>query len=253
MFIDSHCHLQFFEPFALKVEDLMAAAKQNQIEQILCVATHLNQYQELRTLSQQYQELSISIGLHPNEKITQEPALQDFLALLTDPKIVAIGETGLDYYHLTETPAVQQQRFRTQIRVAIASKKPLIVHTREAKDDTLRILAEEHANTVGGVIHCFTGDLAFAKQAIALNFCLSFSGIITFPKAQDLQAIAKWLPLEQLLIETDAPYLAPEPFRGKTNKPAYLRYIAEYLAKLRNLEIEEFAKIIRQNYYRVFG
>lgn len=255
MFIDSHCHLHFpeFDALGENGHILMTETKKQQVEHILCVATHINQYKQLQFLSHKYQEISISIGLHPNESIDTEPEEQDFLNVLEDPHIVAIGETGLDYFRLKEDPAIQHKRFRTQIRAAIACKKPLIIHTRDAKDDTLQILKEEHASEVGGVLHCFTGDQAFAKQALDLNFCISFSGIVTFDKAQDIQAVAKWLPLDRILIETDAPYLAPVPFRGKVNQPIYIRYIAEYIAKLRNIDIAEFANVTTQNYYRVFG
>lgn len=255
MFIDSHCHLQFFDFATLGIDEgiLIAEAKKQQVEHLLCVATHLNQHRQLQALCHKYQEISMSIGLHPNENIELEPTVADFLQLLDDPRIVAIGETGLDYYRLTADPIVQQDRFRTQIRAALASNKPLIIHTRDAQDDTMQILKEENASKVGGVVHCFTGDQAFAQQAITLNFHLSFSGIVTFAKAQDIQAVAKWVPLDRILIETDAPYLAPVPFRGKTNQPAYVRYVAEYIAKLRKLDLEEFANITKQNYYNVFG
>lgn len=255
MFIDSHCHLHFFDftSHGIDETELMNEAAQCQVEHILCVGTHLDQYEQLQTISNKYSNVSISIGLHPTETIEFEPMAQDYLSLLQNPKVVAIGETGLDYYRLQGDITVQQARFRTQIQVALASNKPLIIHTRDAKEDTIRILQEENASKVGGVFHCFTGDIEFAKQALAMNFYISLSGIVTFDKANDIKAVAKWIPLDKLLIETDAPYLTPVPFRGKINKPAYVKYIAEYIINLRNIDIEEFALQLRQNYYRVFG
>lgn len=255
MFIDSHCHLHFVNFTALGIDEamLIQEALENQVEHILCVATHPEQYTRLQILASKYPNVSISIGLHPTEDTIIEPTKRDYLKFLRDPKVVAIGETGLDYYQLQGDPKLQQERFRTQIQVAIASNKPLIIHTRDAKDDTLRILQEEQASKVGGVFHCFTGDIEFAKQVLNINFCISLSGIVTFNKAHDLKAVAKWLPLDRLLIETDSPYLAPVPFRGKINKPMYVRYIAEYVANLRDIDIVEFSLQLKQNYYRIFG
>jgi TatD DNase family protein len=258
VFIDSHCHLQSFDFSTLGMDEaaLMLEAKQHNVEYFLCAGIHLNEYKQLQTIANKYVNVSISIGLHPTETIEIEPKVQDYLPLLQDPKVVAVGETGLDYYRLQEDfnrqQRIQQQRFRIQIQAALASNKPLIVHTRDAKEDTLCILKEEQADKVGGVFHCFTGDIPFAKQALDLNFSISLSGMVTFNKADDIKAVAKWVPLDKLLIETDAPFLAPVPFRGKINKPAYVKYIAEYIAKLRGMPIEELADKIQENYFRIF-
>lgn len=254
MFIDSHCHLQLFDVATskLNVAELMVEAKQAKIKHILCVATHLNQYPKLQQLNNEYPHLNLAIGLHPTEQIAEEPTVTDYLAYLQNPKVIAVGETGLDYYRLAGDPLLQQQRFRTQIQAAICSNKPLIIHSREAKQDTLAILQEERADKVGGIFHCFTEDLAFAKQVLAMNFVISISGIVTFAKAETIKTVAKLIPLEQLLVETDAPWLAPVPFRGKVNKPSYVKYIVEYIAKLRNIEVTKLCLAIEQNYYRIF-
>ena len=254
MFIDSHCHLQFFNFDTLGIEesDLILEAKEHKVEHMLCAGTHLDQYQKLQELCSKYNNVDISIGIHPTEEIDIEPSVEDYSVYMSDPKVVAIGETGLDYYRLQGDTDIQKTRFRTQIKSALAYNKPLIIHSRDAKEDTLSILKEEKAEQVGGVLHCFTGDLDFAKKALDLNFAISISGIVTFNKAQNIKEIASWLPLNQILIETDAPYLSPVPYRGKINRPSYIKYIAEYIATLRNISVEELAFHIKQNYFRIF-
>ena len=255
MFIDSHCHLHFFDFQTLGIDEagLMQVIAAAEVEHMLCVATCPSQYPALQHWANTYQNIDISIGLHPNEAIAVEPEEQDYLKFMQDPKIVAIGETGLDYYRLQGEASVQQTRFRRQIRAAIAANKPLIIHTRDAAADTIRILTEEQAYKVGGVFHCFTGDIALAKQALDLNFVVSISGIVTFAKAYTVQEVATWLPMDKILIETDAPYLAPQPFRGKPNHPGYIQHTAMQIAKLKGIELQELAAFTTANYQRVFG
>ncbi len=199
-----------------------------------------------------YPKVSASVGLHPNEPIDKEPTAEDLLLLADHPKIVAIGETGLDYYRSEEKQPWQLQRFRNHIQAAIQCKKPIIIHTRAARKDTLRILREENANQVGGVFHCFTEDWETAKAGLDLGFYISFSGIVTFKNAAELQAVAKKIPIDRLLIETDAPFLAPVPHRGKMNHPALVRHVAEFIAGLRGETLETIAEKTTENYLSLF-
>lgn len=255
MFADSHCHLQLmdYKKLGLNMDQTVQNALDNQVNYLLCVATHLDQTAELQTIADKYAPVNVSIGLHPNEAIAHEPTLEDYLAAQAHPKVIAIGETGLDYYRTDEDPKLQQNRFRVQIRAAKQSGKPLIVHTRKAKQDTLDILRDENAETVGGVLHCFTEDLDMAQQALELNFYISFSGIVSFNNAKDIQNVALNLPLDRILIETDSPYLAPEPVRGHLNQPANVRFVAEYLAKLKGLDVQTVAEQTTKNYKKLFG
>lgn len=254
MYVDTHCHLQLMDYIKLgtDMDTVVQQATENQVFNMLCVATHMDQVAELYRIAEKYVNVKISIGLHPNEDITHEPTVENYLAAAQHPDVIAIGETGLDYYRTTEDFGVQQQRFRNQIQAAKQCQKPLIVHTRQAKEDTLKILREENAAEVGGVLHCFTEDLDMALRAIDLNFYISFSGIVTFKNAKQLQEVALNIPLERILIETDSPYLAPEPFRGQHNLPANVRYVAEFIANLRNLDLEQVAKQTTENYLRLF-
>jgi TatD DNase family protein len=217
------------------------------------VAVDLANLEVVLAIARQYAEVVASVGVHPNEAMDQEVAADTLVAYAKDPKVVAIGETGLDYYRTAQGQPWQQNRFRTHILAARQLKKPLIVHTRDARADTIRILKEERADEVGGVLHCFTEDWAMAKQALDLNFYISFSGIITFKKTIELQEVAKALPLDRILIETDAPYLAPEPFRGKPNEPAYVHYVARRLSELRQEPLESIARQTTENFFRLFG
>lgn len=259
MFVDTHCHLQLIDyaKLAIDMDFVVRQAIENQVLSMLCVATHVDQFAELCHISEKYINVKISIGLHPNEDIIHEPNLADYLAMAQHANVVAIGETGLDYYRLAEEnmavgKKLQQERFRTQIQVAKQCKKPIIVHTRNAKEDTLQLLREEQIEEVGGVLHCFTEDLDMAMRAIDLNLYISFSGIVTFKNSKPLQEIARAIPLERILIETDAPYLAPEPVRGHTNVPANVRYVAEFIANLKGLDLVTVAQQTTQNYLRLF-
>lgn len=255
MLIDSHCHLHLIDCKELncQLKDIIALAKTHAVSHMLCVGTTLEEIPLMQDIVNTYQEVSMSIGLHPNETIDKEPTVEELFKWANLPKVVAIGETGLDYYRSTGNLKWQQTRFRTHIEAALSAKKPLIIHTRLAAGDTIAILKEEKAERVAGVIHCFTEDWEMAKKAMDLNFLISFSGIVTFKNAVELQAVAKKIPLDRLLIETDSPFLAPVPFRGKINQPAYVKYVAEFLAELKNVSVEELAYQTTMNYHRVFS
>lgn len=258
MFVDTHCHLQLLDYVKLgtDMDTVVQEAVANKVLTMLCVATHLDQTPELYNIAEKYINVKISVGLHPNEDIPHEPKVADFVRAADHANVVAIGETGLDYFRIGDKTAekvnFQQERFRRQIQAARECNKPLIVHTREAKEDTLKILAEEQAKTVGGVLHCFTEDLDMALRAIDLNFYISFSGIVTFHNAAKLQEVARSIPLERMLIETDSPFLAPEPMRGKMNLPANVKYVAEFIAQLRHEDVDTIAKQTTQNYRNLF-
>lgn len=254
MLVDSHCHLDQLDLSAYHGDlslTLKAAADQH-IDYILCVCIDLNNYPRVLDIAQTYQNIGASFGLHPNEKIPHEPDLKTLIQLASPADVVAIGETGLDYYRLEDTGDWQRERFRRHIRAARELSKPLIIHSRLAQDDTLKILREERAHEVGGVLHCFTESLSMAQQAIDLNFYISFSGIITFKNAVELQATASQLPRTRLLIETDAPYLAPVPFRGKPNEPKFVYYVAQHLAQLQQCSVDEIAATTTKNFFELF-
>ena len=252
-FVDTHCHLHWLtEAHQLSLEVLMTQALEAGVGHFLCVAITLDDVPVILDLAQQYPTVYASVGLHPNEVRAQEPTKSDLIAMAEHPAVIAIGETGLDYYRTTGDHQHQQARFRTHIQAALAAKLPLIIHTREAQVDTLRILREEGAEQVGGVMHCFTEDVAMAEQALALGFYISLAGIVTFKNATTLHEVAKAVPLSRLLIETDCPYLAPAPFRGKPNQPAYVRFVAEKIAELKNLTLAEVAQQTTQNFFELF-
>lgn len=255
MFIDSHCHLDRIDltPYQNDFSLFMQEAKQQQIQQMLCIAIDLESYPAMLDLVNDYPEIFLSVGVHPNVHDGEEPSEEQLLALASNDKVIAIGETGLDYFRSTGDLAWQHQRFKTHIKVAKALNKPLIIHTREAGHDALDILAEEGANEVGGIIHCFTENWEFAQKALALNFYISFSGIVTFKNALAIKEAAKLVPSDKFLIETDSPYLAPVPFRGKPNYPTYVPYVAEHLAELRGCSIEEIAAQSTANFHTLFG
>lgn len=253
--VDSHCHLDQLDLSAHDGElsnALIEAAVQG-VQHLLCVCITLKDFPQVLAIAQAYPQVSASVGLHPNEEVTSaEPTADDLVLLAQDKKIIALGETGLDYYRSTGDLTWQHERFRQHIRAAKKVNKALIIHSRQAREDTLRILKEEGANTVGGVMHCFTEDLAMADAAMELGFYISFSGIVTFPNAKEIQAVAKQIPLERMLIETDSPYLAPVPHRGKSNEPAYVRYVAEYIAQLRGIDVVELAEQTTKNFFNCF-
>jgi TatD DNase family protein len=253
--VDSHCHLDRLDLSAHddSLEKALNHADAQGVKHMLCVCITLEDFPAMMRIVKQYPNVSASVGLHPNEIIeTAEPIAQDIVNLAQDNKIIAIGETGLDYYRSTGDVEWQRERFRQHIKAAKLTGKPLIIHTRQAKEDTLQIMQEENASEVGGVMHCFTEDWETAEKALAMGFYISLSGIVTFPNAAVIQDVAKRVPLERLLIETDSPYLAPIPFRGKSNEPAYVRYVAEGIAKLRGIELSEVAEKTTENFFRLF-
>ena len=252
--VDSHCHLDQLDlsVYNGSLSAALNAAAQVGVEHFLCVCIDMNNSDAVLKIAQTYPQVSASIGVHPTDQKGPEPSVDELITLASNDKVVAIGETGLDYYRVDGATAWQQARFRRHIQAAKAVHKPLIIHTRDAREDTLRILQEEHAETVGGVLHCFTESIEMARAAIAMGFYISFSGIITFKNAVALQAVVKEIPFDRLLIETDAPYLAPVPYRGKSNEPAYVYYVAEQVALLRGISIEAVAQQTRENFYRLF-
>ena len=251
MFVDSHCHLNFPE-LSENIESVRQLMQDEKIGHALCVSVTLDKFPEVLGLAEQYDNFYASVGVHPDYEDIQEPTVEELVRLAKHPKIVAIGETGLDYFRLTGDLEWQRQRFRTHIRAAILADKPLIIHTRNAVDDTLRIMREEGVDKVGGVLHCFTESWEMAKAAIEMGFYISFSGIVTFKNAKELKEVAKQVPLERMLIETDSPYLAPMPFRGKINQPAYVKYVGQEIANLRGISIEEVAEATTQNFFKLF-
>lgn len=251
MFIDSHCHLDFPE-LAQNLPDLLANMANNQVTHALCVAVDLPDFPRVLALADQHQNLFASVGVHPDYQDTPEPTVEQLVALADHPRVVAIGETGLDYFRLKGDLEWQRERFRTHIRAARETSKPLIIHTREAAADTIKIMQEEGADAVGGVMHCFTESWEVAEQAMELGFYISFSGIVTFKKALSIKELAKKIPLDRMLIETDSPYLAPVPFRGKQNQPALVKHVAEEIAKIRDDSVENIGIITSRNFFKLF-
>ena len=250
-FIDSHCHLDFPD-LSANVADCLEAMVRNDVIGALCVAVVLEDLPAVLALAEAHPNIVASVGVHPDYQDIDNPSVTQLQDLAAHPKVVAIGETGLDYYRLTGDLEWQRERFRNHIRAAIACQKPLIIHTRAAAEDTLRIMREENAGAAGGVMHCFTESSAVARECLDLGFMISFSGIVTFRNAEDLREVARMVPADRLLIETDAPYLAPVPFRGKTNQPAFVRHVAEGIAKARGESLESIAETTTSNFFRLF-
>ncbi len=250
-FVDSHCHLDFPE-LAENLTDVLAQMRQNDVAAALCVSVNLEKFPHMLALAEQHPNLYASVGVHPDYEDVEEPGVARLIELAQHPKVIAIGETGLDYFRLKGDLEWQRTRFRNHIRAARESGKPLIVHTREAAADTLRIMAEEDAAGAGGVMHCFTETWEVAEAALALGFYISFSGIVTFKNARQIKEVAQRVPLERILIETDAPYLAPAPHRGKLNQPAYVKHVAEEIALLRGLGVDEVGRRTTENFGRLF-
>ena len=255
MLVDSHCHLDRIDLtlFGGGLAGVLDVAAANGVTQLLSVATDLESWPVLARLTEPFPEIALSVGVHPSEEGGRAPTVAELTALGHELQVVAIGETGLDYYYGADSIARQQEWFRIHIAAARQLGKPLIVHNRGAGDDTLRILAEEGAAEVGGVLHCFTEDWAMAERALALNFHISFSGIVTFKNAKPIQDAARRVPANRLLVETDAPYLAPVPHRGKPNHPAWVRHVAEFVARLRGETLEQVAATTTTNYLGLFG
>ena len=251
MFIDSHCHLNFPE-LADNLSDVLAKMKQNEVTHALCVSVDLDKLPQIFQLAGLHDNLYASVGVHPDYELTTEPTQAELVRMAQHPKVIAIGETGLDYFRLTGDLEWQRERFRTHIRAARECGKPLIIHTRSAAADTLRLMQEEDAGKIGGVLHCFTENLEVAETAIEMGFYISFSGIVTFKNALEIKKVAATIPLDKILIETDSPYLAPVPYRGKLNQPAYVKHVAEEIARLRNVSVDEIGNATTENFNRLF-
>lgn len=253
--VDSHCHLNILPAEVGSSAEVVEAAQQLDVTQMMCVAINPDQWSEVLHLADQHEGVYATIGIHPCEGPEVTITDEALITAAQHPKVLAIGEIGLDYYHFDAQSDMtwQQARFRQQIRVAKQLNKPIVIHTRNSTPDCLRILQEEGADQVGGIMHCFVEDLATAEAAMALGFYISFSGIVTFKNAKELKAVAQAVPLDRILVETDSPYLAPVPYRGKTNLPGYTRYVVEEIAKLRDLSVAEVAKATTDNFNRLMG
>lgn len=255
MFIDSHCHLSFPE-LREQLPAIRTAMAQAQVDRALCICTTLEEFEDVHALAREHANFWATAGVHPDNEGVREPTVDDLVALAAQPKVLAIGETGLDYYRLGERSVAdmewQRERFRVHIRAARATGKPLVIHTRAASEDTLRLIDEEGGEAVGGVFHCFTESREVARAALARGFYISFSGILTFKNATELKTVAAEVPLERCLIETDSPYLAPVPHRGKLNNPSYVPHVAAELARLKGCSIEEVAQATTRNAEQLF-
>jgi TatD DNase family protein len=251
LFVDSHCHLDFpdFHAELPALLDAMAAAR---VTHALCISVDLPGLPRVHALAAEHSNLYATAGVHPDYPDTEEPSVERLVELASRPKVVAIGETGLDYYRLSGDLEWQRERFRRHIRAARECGKPLVIHTRSAADDTLRLMREEHAGEVGGVMHCFTETWEVAAAALELGFHISFSGIVTFRNAKALKDVARRVPLDRMLIETDSPYLAPVPHRGKRNQPAWVVHVAEQIARLRAVALDSVAQATTANFFRLF-
>lgn len=253
--VDSHCHLDrlAFDQIEGGLAGALDQAAVAGVGHFLCVAINLETYPAMRSLVDPFPQISVSVGVHPTDGEGPGPEVDALIQFAQDPRVVAIGETGLDYYYGAEHKDYQQALFRTHVRAALDIGKPLIVHTRDARADTIAILREEGAGDVAGVMHCFTEDWDMARQALDLGFYISFSGIVTFRNADALREVARQVPADRILVETDSPYLAPVPKRGKSNQPAYVRYVAECVAQVRGESFEDLARNTTENYFRLFG
>jgi TatD DNase family protein len=252
MYVDSHCHLSYPE-LADDLDGVLARMRAAHVGAALSVCTTLPEFPRVLAVAEREPDIVASVGVHPDTTGTPEPTVEQLVALAAHPKVVAIGETGLDYFRLTEPLDWQRERFRVHVRAARAARKPLIVHTRAAAADTLAILREEGAADAGGVMHCFTESLAVARVALDMGLLISFSGIVTFKNAHELQQVAMAVPLDRMLIETDAPYLAPVPLRGKRNEPSYVPHVAARIAELRGVGADRIAGQTTANFFRLFN
>ena len=251
--IDSHCHIDRvdLDAFGGSIESMLDHARNLSVDKFLCVCIDLEHFDDVHTLSKSYPNIYCSVGVHPTETNCKDPSIEELLEYAKSNRVIAIGETGLDYFHVRKDEADwQRDRFRRHIAASNQSGKPMIIHMRDSKEDTIEILSREKAEK--GVMHCFAEDMETAEAAIDLGFYISFSGILTFKSAQDLREVAKQIPTERILIETDSPYLTPVPYRGKPNSPAYTYYVAEKLAEIRNTTIGEIAKVTTQNFNQLF-
>jgi TatD DNase family protein len=252
MLVDSHCHLDFPELQA-DFAGVLANMRANGVTHALTISTTLQTFEAVRSVARSHPHLWCSAGVHPDERRDgREATLEDLLRMADDPDVIAIGETGLDYFRIEGDADWQRERFRTHIRAARECGKPLVIHTREAARDTVDIMREEGADAVGGVMHCFTESWEVARAALELGFHISFSGIVTFKNAQAVKEVARQVPLERMLVETDSPYLAPVPHRGKVNQPAFVRHVAEEIARLRGVDFEAVARQTTENFFTLF-
>jgi TatD DNase family protein len=255
MYVDSHCHLSYPE-LAEKLADIRADMQAAEVGRALCICTTLEEFDRVHALALAHDNFWASVGVHPDNEGVQEPTLDDLLSRASLPRVVALGETGLDYYRLNGRSEAdmewQRERFRVHIRAAHRTGLPLVIHTRSASRDTIKVLTAEGERRVGGVFHCFTETLEVARAALDLGFYISFSGILTFKKAKDLREVARYVPLDRCLIETDSPYLAPAPFRGKTNTPALLPWVAKQMAELKGVGAEEIGRVTTANFESLF-
>jgi len=259
MFTDSHCHLSYPD-LAGQLPAIRSAMAEALVDRALCICTTLEEFEDVHALAMGYDNFWATVGVHPDNNDVREPSLDDLLTLAARPRIVGIGETGLDYYRLGDRSVAdmewQRERFRVHIRAARQTQKPLVIHTRSASDDTIAILKElgedGSAGSAGGVFHCFTETAEVARAALNLGFYISFSGILTFKTAQDIRDVAAFVPMDRVLIETDSPYLAPVPYRGKTNNPSYVPFVAKQLAAIKNCSVEEVAEVTSRNFEQLF-
>lgn len=251
MLVDSHCHLDFPD-FADDFSQLLDLMRKNEVASAVCIGVNLEDFPRVQSLAEAHPFIFASVGVHPEATDVREPTVAELVRLAQHSKVIAIGETGLDYYWHKDAPEWQRERFRVHIRAAREAGKPLVVHNRAATADTLRLLAEEGAAEAGGVLHCFTETWEVAEAALAMGFYISLSGIVTFKNALSVKDVARRVPLDRLLVETDAPYLAPVPFRGKRNQPGYVKYVAEEIARLREIPFEELAAATTDNFFRLF-
>jgi TatD DNase family protein len=260
MFVDSHCHLNY-PPLNADIPGLRQAMETASVTSALIISTTLETFDDVLQLAVNHPNFWCTVGVHPDEEGVREPSIDDLIERARHPRVVGIGETGLDYYRLGERRIEdmewQRERFRRHIRAARESRLPLVIHTRNSAEDTLRILQEEGEtgghDAVGGVFHCFTESQSVAERAVDMGFHISLSGILTFKNAVELREVAAWVPLDRLLIETDSPYLAPVPYRGKTNQPAYVAEVGRALAQLRELDVDTVAEVTSDNFRRLFS
>ncbi len=256
MFVDSHCHINFPE-LRDHLPEVLAAMEANAVTHALCISVEMAEWPGVMAIAEAHPNVYATVGVHPDYEATEEPTVEELVALSARPKVVGIGETGLDYYRMEQfedkSMEWQRERFRRHIRAARQAAKPLVIHTGSAADDTLRLMREEDAGAAGGVMHCFTESWDVAAACLDLGFHISLSGIVTFKNAREVHEVARRVPLDRLLIETDSPYLAPVPFRGKMNQPAYVRHVAVGIAVLRGIPVEEVARATSDNFFRLFG
>ncbi|TRZ91774.1 MAG: TatD family deoxyribonuclease [Rhodocyclaceae bacterium] len=251
MLVDSHCHLDFPD-YSGKIDQVIDSMEKNRVMYALCAGVSLEGFPTLLALVEDHPQFFAAVGVHPDTQGGADPDVSTLVELARHPKVVAIGETGLDYYRIEGDLEWQRNRFRNHIRAAREIGKPLIIHTRSAAQDTLRLMREEGADKVAGVMHCFTESMETAEAAMSMGFYISFSGIVSFKNARELKEVATRIPLDRMLVETDSPYLAPSPHRGKTNQPAYVMHVAEEIARLRGISLAEVAEITTRNFFRLF-